>query len=120
MRSKTSFFNKAFSLSLLRRFWPLWALWLALLLAVGLGDPLGYAPESYVDHAAYAAELNRVLLETGVGLACVCIAAGPLMAMFMLGYLYSPRACNMVCALPMKREEAMSSSSFPSPSRSSP
>lgn len=106
MRSRTSFFNKAFSLSLLRRFWPLWALWLALLLAVGLGDPLGYAPESYADHALYAAELNHVLLETGVGLACACIAAGPLMAMFMLGYLYSPRACNMVCALPMKREEA--------------
>ena len=34
MRSGTSFFNRAYSLHLLRRFWPLWALWLALLLLV--------------------------------------------------------------------------------------
>ena len=105
MRSRTSFFNKAFSLHLLRRFWPLWALWLVLLLVIGVGDPLGYSPESYMSYSLYVQELNRVLLEVGVALVYCAIAAGPLVAMAMLGYLYSPRACNMVCALPMRREE---------------
>ena len=105
MRSRTSFFNKAFSLHLLRRFWPLWALWLVLLLVIGVGDPLGYSPESYMSYPLYVQELNRVILEVGVALVYCAIAAGPLVAMAMLGYLYSPRACNMVCALPMRREE---------------
>ncbi len=105
MRSRTSFFNKAFSLHLLRRFWPLWALWLVLLLVIGVGDPLGYSPESYMSYSLYVQELNRVILEVGVALVYCAIAAGPLVAMAMLGYLYSPRACNMVCALPMRREE---------------
>ncbi len=105
MRSRTSFFNKAFSRHLLRRFWPLWALWLVLLLAIGTGDPLGYSPESYPSQAVYVQELNRVILEVGVALVYCSIAAGPLVAMAMLGYLYSPRACCMVNALPMRREE---------------
>ena len=105
MRSGTSFFNKAFSKSLLRRFWPLWALWLVLLLTIGVGDPLGYAPESYPSRALYAGELNHVILEVGVALVYCSMAAGPLVAMAMLGYLYSPRACGMVSALPMRREE---------------
>ena len=106
MRSRISCFNKPFAQSLLRRFWPLWVLWLALLLIIGLCDPLGYAPEQYADYGIYVSELNRVLLETGVALVYCTIAAGPLVAMAMLGYLYNPRACNMVSALPMRREEA--------------
>lgn len=105
MRSKTSCFNRAFSRHLLRRFWPLWALWLILLLVVGVGDPLGYSPESYASQALYVQELNRVILETGVALTFCSMAAGPVVAMAMLGYLYNPRACGMVNALPMRREE---------------
>ena len=106
MRSRASCFNRAFSRSLLRRFWPLWALWLALLLTVGLGNPLGTPPEAYASRAVYLSQLNRVLLETGVILVNCAAAAAPLMVMAMLGYLYSPRACGMVNALPMRRGEA--------------
>ena len=105
MRSKTSCFNRAFSRHLLRRFWPLWLLWLAALLVVAIGAPLGNPPEAYGSHMAYLNELNRTMLETGVFLAKAAAAAGPLMAMAMLGYLYNPRSCGMVCSLPMRREE---------------
>ena len=105
MRSRTSFFNKAFSLSLLRRFWPLWLLWLAVLTLAILG-PAGNRPETYESYLAYVSELNYVLLLTGAIMAGLCIIAGPIMAMAMLGYLYNPRSANMVAALPMKREEA--------------
>jgi hypothetical protein len=37
MKSRTSCFDGRFSLHLLRRFWPLWLLWLAILLIVPLG-----------------------------------------------------------------------------------
>ena len=106
MRSRTSFFNRAFSRHLLRRFWPVWALWLILLLLVGLAAPAGNPPESYASRADYVRELNRVLLDTGVALVYCAAAAGPVVAMCMLGYLYHPRVCGMVCALPMRREEA--------------
>ena len=106
MRSKTSFYNKAFSLSLLRRFWPLWLLWLALLLLVAVLGPAGNPPEAYGSPELYVQELNRVLLDTGVAMVYCAAAAGPIMAMAMLGYLYNPKSCNMVAALPMRREEA--------------
>lgn len=105
MRSKTSCFNRAFSRHLLRRFWPLWLVWLAALLLVAIGAPVGNPPEAYGTQQAYLNELNRTLLETGVFLAKAAAAAGPLMAMAMLGYLYNPRSCAMVCSLPMRREE---------------
>ena len=104
MRSGTSFFNKSYSLHLLRRFWPLWALWLALLILVG-PVLLGSAPpESYSTQAEYINNLNRTILESGRILAFLSILAGPLMAMAMLSWLYSPRICGMVNSLPMKRE----------------
>ncbi len=106
MRSGTSCFDRAFSRSLLRRFWPLWLVWLALLLLVGVGAPLSVLPESYADDAGYLRELTRALLIGGVTLGQLAMAASPLVAMAMLGYLYHPKSCAMVCALPLRRETA--------------
>ena len=104
MKSGTSFFNRSYSLHLLRRFWPLWALWLVLLILIG-PVLLGSAPpESFGTPAEYANNLNRTILESGRILAFLSILAGPLVAMAMLSWLYSPRICGMVNALPMKRE----------------
>ena len=77
MKSRISFYNKGFAKSLLRRFWPLWVLWLAVLL---------YAP------LQLAAKFS--------------IFAMPVMAMAMLSYLYDRRSCGLVNSLPMRREEA--------------
>ncbi len=110
MKSRTSCFNPAFSRHLLRRFWPLWALWLAVLILAGIGAPAGNPPEAYGSQDLYVQELNRVLLHTGVFLAEAAAAAGPLMTMAMLGWLYHPGSCGMVCSLPMRREEAYLSS----------
>ena len=104
MKSGTSFFNRSYSLHLLRRFWPLWALWLALLILIG-PVLLGSAPpESFGTPAEYVNNLNRTILESGRILAFLSILAGPLVAMAMLSWLYSPRICGMVNSLPMKRE----------------
>ena len=106
MRSRTSLYNKGFGLHLLRRFWPLWTLWLAALLLAGPLAITGNRPESYARAAEYVNELNRALLQSGVLLAYAAVAAGALVAMAMLSYLYNPRNCGMVNALPMRREEA--------------
>ena len=104
MKSGTSFFNRSYSLHLLRRFWPLWALWLVLLILIG-PVLLGSAPpESFGTQAEYVNNLNRTILESGRILAFLSVLAGPLVAMAMLSWLYSPRICGMVNALPMKRE----------------
>ena len=106
MRSRASCFNRSFSLHLLRRFWPLWALWLVLLILVGPVHLSTVVPENFAEYAAYNAGVNRAILDSGCMLAFLAFAAGPVMAMGMLSYLYNPRTCGMVNALPMKRETA--------------
>ena len=106
MKSRTSFYNKGFGLNLLRRFWPLWALWLAVLL---LAAPLSVAGVSSADYYLGVDFLNsfhHAVLESGRNCAYFAIVAGALMAMAMLSYLYSPRICGMVNSLPMTRTEA--------------
>ena len=101
MRSKTSFFDIRFSRHLLRRFWPLFALWLALLLLVG---PLALNVSCYQEPARYVTELRGELLSSARGAVWLSALMGALMAMGMLSYLYFPRDCGLVNSLPLKRE----------------
>ena len=101
MRSKTSFFDIRFSKHLLRRFWPLWLLWLAMLLVVG---PLALNVSSYQEPARYITELRGELLSSGRGAVWLSALMGALMAMGMLSYLYFPRDCGLVNSLPLRRE----------------
>lgn len=101
MRSKTSFFDIRFSRHLLRRFWPLFALWLALLLLVG---PLGLNVSRYQEPARYVTEMRGELLSSARGAVWLSALMGALMAMGMLSYLYFPRDCGLVNSLPLKRE----------------
>ncbi len=105
MKSRTSFYNKGFGKNLLRRFWPLWALWLAVLLYAPL-QLAGIKSIDYFRALDYVNNVNRSLLETGTVLAKLCIFAMPVMAMAMLSYLYDRRSCGLVNSLPMRREEA--------------
>ena len=105
MKSRISFYNKGFAKSLLRRFWPLWVLWLAVLLYAPL-QLAGIKSIDYFRELDYINNVNRSLLETGTELAKFSIFAMPVMAMAMLSYLYDRRSCGLVNSLPMKREEA--------------
>ena len=105
MKSRTSFYNKGFGKNLLRRFWPLWALWLLALLYAPL-QLAGIKSIDYFRETDFVNTVNRAILETGTELAKFSIFAMPVMAMAMLSYLYDRRSCGLVNALPMKREEA--------------
>lgn len=105
MKSRISFYNKGFAKSLLRRFWPLWVLWLAVLLYAPL-QLAGIKSIDYFRELDYINNVNRSLLETGTELAKFSIFAMPVMAMAMLSYLYDRRSCGLVNSLPMRREEA--------------
>lgn len=103
MRSRASFFNKSFSLHLLRRFWPLWLLWLCLLLLAG---PINLSTEYDEDLARHVSYLCHSLLDSAGAVVVFAGIAGALMAMAMLSWLYSPRLCGLVASLPMRRETA--------------
>ena len=105
MKSGTSFYNRGFGLNLLRRFWPLWVLWLAALLYAPL-QLAGIKSIDYFREPDFVNNVNRSLLETGTELAKFSIFAMPVMAMAMLSYLYDRRSCGLVNSLPMKREAA--------------
>lgn len=105
MKSGTSFYNRGFGLNLLRRFWPLWVLWLAALLYAPL-QLAGIKSIDYFRELDFVNNVNRSLLETGTELAKFSIFAMPVMAMAMLSYLYDRRSCGLVNSLPMRRETA--------------
>ena len=105
MKSRTSFYNKGFGKNLLRRFWPLWALWLLALLYAPL-QLAGIKSIDYFRETDFVNTVNRAILETGTELAKICIFAMPVMAMAMVSYLYDRRSCGLVNSLPMRREEA--------------
>ena len=102
MKSRTSFFDIRFSRHLLRRFWPLWLLWLIVLFLAG---PLSLNGNySDLEPLRFLSELRRDLLTDGYAIVWLSLAMGALMAMGMLSYLYFPRPCGLVNSLPLKRE----------------
>ena len=101
MRSRTSFFDMRFCKHLLRRFWPLFLLWLALLLLAG---PVGLNVNAHQEPARVITDLRSDLLSSGRGAVWLSALMGALMAMGMLSYLYNPRDCGLINSLPLRRE----------------
>ena len=102
MRSRTSFFDKRVSLHLLRRFWPLFLVWLAVLLMAVLGvEPPEYLQKEPIN---YLSNLRQEILDSAQALVWAAFFAGALMAMAMLSYLYFPRDCGLLNSLPLRRE----------------
>ena len=99
MKSKTSLFNQGVSLNLLKRYWPLWSGYFALLLLV---TPA--ALSGRVDRLAPGEMLNYTLLNTGVDVVMISMVMGVLAAMAMFNYLYSTKSCGMMNMLPIRRE----------------
>ena len=102
MKQKTSFFNWGLCRSWLKRCWPLWAVYLALLL-FALPQSVPEA-RHYTDKLFYAVEVNRSIVAVGISMAQTSIFVGIIAAMVMYSYMYSSRTCGMMNALPMRRE----------------
>ena len=102
MRSRTSFFDRRLSRHLLRRFWPLFLVWLAVLLMAVLGvEPPEYLQKEPIN---YLSNLRQEILDSAQALVWAAFFAGALMAMAMLSYLYFPRDCGLLNSLPLRRE----------------
>ena len=103
MRSKTSFFNLGLAKNLLRRSWPFWFCYLALLM---LSFPVSLYNvthnwrgtwEELVDFKA------NWILNNGCWIAVLSFFVCIIAAMIVFSYLYNSRTCGLVCSLPLRR-----------------
>lgn len=100
MKSGISLFNKGVSMNLLRRCWPVWTSYLAVLLLafpISIADQLRYVGRDTLS-------LDRAVLGSGEGMVYVSFVVGVLVAMVMFSYLYSARSSGMMSSLPIRRE----------------
>ena len=99
MRSRTSFFNPGLAKSLVKRFWPLMLVYLAVLL---LSLPLQIS--SLIGRSWYDERLNyEILCRASEGVVYSALAA-LFMAMAMFSHLYNRRDCGLINSLPLRRE----------------
>ena len=105
MRSRTSFFNPTLFWKNVARFWPLWALygviWLAVLPLKGLND-LRQGRWDYGSGTDLG--FHRDLLESAPGGIFLAVLFGVLAAMALFSYLYQGRSACMFHSLPIRRE----------------
>lgn len=112
MKSRTSFFNRGLSLSLLRRSWPVWTSYFALLFLIvpanlmSMAQSREYQTAESVKHLGY--RLNREMLYAGENMVILSFFACILVAMAMYSFMYNNRSTSMYCSLPIKRETVFS------------
>lgn len=107
MKSKTSYFNRTIFLNNITRFWPIWALYLVILL---FGMPIKLFLNTQLNISSVENVAGRKL---DYMLNCVDSNLMPmtvflfsiLCAVAVFSYLYSTRNCYMIHALPVKRGE---------------
>ena len=108
MKSKTSFFNKTVFEKNIKLFWPLWALYMIILLLMG---PLSMwsryrTAENYYgkDWQLYMSGFLSpaiAMRPTVIIIFIMAVCTG--MALF--NYMYSQKACNMIHAMPVTRTQ---------------
>ena len=96
MKSKRSFFNAGLAKNMLRRRWPAWLLFAAVMLSYPIMVLNRY-------HEG-ALDLDRILQSSATSLPVLMLVAAVLAAMLQFGYLYSNRACGLMNTLPIRRE----------------
>ena len=101
MKSKTSLFSPGLSRNILSRFWPLWLIYLGLLLV-----QLPVAISGYVSQGISARYTMECILQLAVDVAGYAMAASLLSVMAVFSYLYSKRSCSLINSLPVRRETA--------------
>lgn len=99
MKSKTSLFSPGMSRNILSRFWPLWLIYLGVLLV-----QLPVAASEYLSYGTYLMD-NRIL-GLAVDVAGYAMTASVLSVMAAYSYLYSKRSCSLINSLPLRRETA--------------
>jgi len=100
MQSRTSFFNKAIFLNTLKRFWPLWFVYLAIWLIIlpGVQAVNYYNPSSPIS-------LYRDILDTAqFGGIFMGMGYSILSAMAVWSFMYNSKTMSGVACLPVKRE----------------
>ena len=104
MSSRISLYNRGVGRNLLRRYWPLWAAYLLVMIAVG---PMSITAGAQSDPAAViflTNQFNRSIMNSALLAARIQVPAAALMAMAMYNYLYNPRSCGLMNTLPLRRE----------------
>ncbi len=101
MKSRISFFNWGISKNLLRRCWPLWTSYLALLVLL---IPANIAERMSRGVDVTVTNLNRPVLEGGLTVVYLSIFVGCLAALTMFSFLYNNRGSGMMSSLPLRRE----------------
>lgn len=104
MPSKTWSFNRGVAANDLKRFWPLWGAWFAVLLVLTVAGVQNAIASFGHDSVYNVWNFGADLLTMAEQLAILSAAVGVLAAMAMFHYLYQPRACGMMHALPLRRE----------------
>ncbi len=98
MQSRTSYFNKAIFLNTLKRFWPLWFVYLAVWLLAG---PISMS-------TTYMGKLHSVQRDildlANMGGVIIGMAYGLLSAMAVWSFMYNSKTMSGVACLPVKRE----------------
>ena len=97
MKSRTSFFNGKLAKNMLQRSWPAWLLFFVVLL---LELPI-YLLQS--DWAWGQERLDWVVLERAAHMSTLLYVCAVLAAMVQFYYLYFPRSCGLMNALPLRR-----------------
>lgn len=106
MKSRTSFFDRCVSRNLLRRFWPLWTSYFALmllLLPVSNYSTYTFRINEYGGWTGGMSAVENIIYTDCHSVVIVALLAGILTAMAMFGYLYNPKSCGMMNTLPIKR-----------------
>ena len=98
MKSKRSFFNAGLAKNMLRRRWPAWLLFAAVMLSYPIMVLNRYHEGNY--------NLDMILQTSATSLPMLMLVVGVLAAMLQFGYLYSNRACGLMNTLPIRRESA--------------
>ena len=104
MRSKTSFFNSGLAWNLLKRSWPFWFCYLALLV-LAFPVSLYNATHYWRDTGEALADYKALSIpQSGCTLAILSFFVCIIAVMIVFSYLYNARTCGLVCSLPLSRE----------------
>ncbi len=111
MKSKTSYFNRTLFLNLLKRNWPIFAIYLIvwlIILPISLANMIQYNSLTMTytsDIRVFVAAAGHHILSAGLyGGVIMSGIFGMLIAMAAFNYLYNARSVSMMCSLPIKRE----------------
>ena len=104
MKFKTSFFHKGLALNLLRRCWPVWLAYLAVMIFEFPMNIYGNMQSWRGPLPDLADMLTNNILQSACSAAEISFFACIVVVMAVFGYLYNMRTCGMINAFPVRRE----------------